>query len=317
MLVDKTQFVKALKLTELVPCKREKLAIVSAEQARPGLQFSGYFTHFAYERMQIIGLAEMTYLDTLAPDLRQARLREFFSYALPCVVICRSMPCPDDIAALAAEQDIPVYGSPQHTTHFQTAAIIYLNRLLAPRETMHGVLIDVHGVGVLLTGESGVGKSEAALELVKRGHQLAADDVVDICRVNENRLVGEAPEMIRHFMEIRGLGIIDIRTMYGIGSVLPAKSIDIVIHLELWRENKEYDRLGLAEEFITILGVKRPHIVMPVRPGRNLAIIVEVAARNWRLNRMGFNAAAELDKRLTEMLQRAQEPQRTPLSEDD
>ena len=302
MLVDKTQFVKALKLTELVPCKREKLAIVSAEQARPGLQFSGYFTHFAYERMQIIGLAEMTYLDTLAPDLRQARLREFFSYALPCLVICRSMPCPDDIAALAAEQDIPVYGSPQHTTHFQTAAIIYLNRLLAPRETMHGVLIDVHGVGVLLTGESGVGKSEAALELVKRGHQLAADDVVDICRVADDRLVGESPEMVRHFMEIRGIGIIDIRAMYGVGSVIISKSIDMVIHMEKWDSSKEYDRLGLTEETVTILGVKVPYQTMPVRPGRNLAIIIEVAARNLSLKRMGYSAAHELDRRLNELI---------------
>ena len=302
MLVDKTQFVKALKLTELVPCKREKLAIVSAEQARPGLQFSGYFTHFAYERMQIIGLAEMTYLDTLAPDLRQARLREFFSYALPCLVICRSMPCPDDIAALAAEQDIPVYGSPQHTTHFQTAAIIYLNRLLAPRETMHGVLIDVHGVGVLLTGESGVGKSEAALELVKRGHQLAADDVVDICRVADDRLIGESPEMVRHFMEIRGIGIIDIRAMYGVGSVIVSKSIDMVIHMEKWDSSKEYDRLGLTEETVTILGVKVPYQTMPVRPGRNLAIIIEVAARNLSLKRMGYSAAHELDRRLNELI---------------
>ena len=164
------------------------------------------------------------------------------------------------------------------------------------------MLVDVYGVGVLLTGESGVGKSEAALELVKRGHQLAADDVVDICRVSDDRLVGEAPEMVRHFMEIRGIGIIDIRAMYGVGSVILSKSIDMVIHMEKWDSSKEYDRLGLTEETVSILGVKVPYQVMPVKPGRNLAIIIEVAARNLSLKRMGYSAAHELDRRLNEMI---------------
>jgi HPr kinase/phosphorylase len=226
------------------------------------------------------------------------------------------MPCPPVLAELAAKRDVPVYQTAVVTTRFFMSAINFLSARLAPRVTRHGVLVDVYGVGVLLTGESGVGKSEAALELVKRGHQLVADDVVDICRVAENRLVGEAPEMVRHFMEIRGLGIIDIRAMYGVGAVVPTKSIDIVIHLELWRDNKEYDRLGLSEEFITVLGVKLPYIVMPVRPGRNLAIIIEVAARNWRLKRMGYNAAAELDNRLTEMLQRSREEEPSSLPEE-
>ena len=168
--------------------------------------------------------------------------------------------------------------------------------------TRHGVLVDVYGVGVLITGESGVGKSEAALELVKRGHQLVADDVVDICKVSDTRVIGECPEMVRHFMEIRGIGIIDIRAMYGIGAVLHSKSIDLVMHMEKWVEGKEYDRLGLSEEYITILGVKVPHQIMPVRPGRNLAIIIEVAARNLSLKRSGYSAAHELDRRLNEMI---------------
>ena len=190
------------------------------------------------------------------------------------------------------------------TTKFTFNAINFLNRRLAPRITRHGVLVDVYGVGVLLTGESGVGKSEAALELVKRGHQLVADDVVDICRVNDDRLTGEAPEMVRHFMEIRGIGIIDIRAMYGIGSVIVNKTIDLVMHMEQWIEGKEYDRLGLTEETITILGVKVPHQIMPVRPGRNLAIIIEVAARNLSLKRLGYSAAHELDRRFTDMIAR-------------
>lgn len=179
---------------------------------------------------------------------------------------------------------------------------MYLNRELAPHVTRHGVLVDVYGIGVLLTGESGVGKSEAALELVKRGHQLAADDVVDICRVADDRLIGESPEMVRHFMEIRGIGIIDIRAMYGVGSVILSKSIDMVIHMEKWDSAKEYDRLGLTEETTTILGVKVPYQIMPVKPGRNLAIIIEVAARNLSLKRMGYSAAHELDRRLNELI---------------
>ncbi|HML48828.1 MAG TPA: hypothetical protein PKE04_18970 [Clostridia bacterium] len=163
------------------------------------------------------------------------------------------------------------------------------------------------GVGVLLTGDSGVGKSESALELVRRGHQLVADDVVDICRVADNRLVGEAPEMVRHFMEIRGIGIINIRSMYGIGSVVQTKSIDLVVHLEMWVKDREYDRLGLREEYMTIMGVKVPMIVIPVQPGRNLAIVLEVAARNFQLKRMGYNAAAELDKRLVEMISKGKD----------
>ena len=250
--------------------------------------------------------------------MRRKRLSRYFSYDMPCVVITRDMACPPVMAELARARNVPIYQTAAVTTRFFVSAINYLNSRLAPRVTRHGVLVDVFGVGVLLTGESGVGKSEAALELVKRGHQLVADDVVDICRVSDNRLVGEAPEMVRHFMEIRGLGIIDIRAMYGVGAVVSSKSIDIVIHLELWRENKEYDRLGLAEEFITILDVKLPYSVMPVRPGRNLAIIIEVAARNWRLKRLGYNAAAELDKRLTEMLQNAHGEERLPpLPEED
>lgn len=317
-MITAQDFIETLKLQVLVPGTRKEWDIRTTDLNRPGLQFVGYYDYFAYERPQVVGKAEMSYLESLNEEMQRERLEKYFSYDMPCVVITRGMACPPILEELAKAHNVPVYQTNAVTTRFFASAIIFLNNRLAPRVTRHGVLVDVFGVGVLITGESGVGKSEAALELVKRGHQLVADDVVDICRVAENRLVGEAPEMVRHFMEIRGLGIIDIRAMYGIGSVVSSKSIDIVIHLELWRENKEYDRLGLAEEYITILGTKLPYMVMPVRPGRNLAIIIEVAARNWRLKRMGYNAAAELDNRLTEMLQRSREEERpSPLSEEE
>ncbi len=301
MKIDETKMVEALNLTTLVPTTRKQLQFMSSDQNRPGLQFSGYFNYFANDRMQILGMAEMTYLETLVGEEREARLREYFSADMPCLVICRDIPCPDDMAQMAREHDIPIYSSPMQTTRFQSAAILYLNRLLAPRSTIHGVLIDVHGVGVLLMGDSGVGKSESALELVKRGHQLVADDVVEVTRVTETRLTGEAPEMVRYFMEIRGIGIIDIRAMYGIGAVIQTKTIDLVIHMENWVKERDYDRLGMVEETTEILSVRVPRILLPVKPGRNLAIVIEVAARNYQLRRLGYNAAESLDNRMMEM----------------
>ena len=262
----------------------------------------GFYEHFAYERPQVVGLVEMAYLESLSDELRRERLEQFFSYPIPCVVLCRGMIPADDMMEIARAHDVALLRTELVTTRFVANAMNYLNRMLAPRATMHGVLVDVYGVGVLITGESGVGKSEAALELVKRGHQLVADDAVDVCRVNDNRLTGEAPANIRHFMEIRGIGIIDIKAMYGIGAVLMSKSIDLVIHLEPWKEKKAYDRLGLSQEFTTILDVKVPQLVLPVRPGRNLAIIIEVAARNFSLKSTGYSAAQELDRRLNEMM---------------
>ena len=303
-MIQAKDFAESLQLKELSPSSRKEWDIRTTDLNRPGMQFCGFYEYFAYERPQVIGKVEMTYLEALDPESRRKMLKTYFSYNLPCVVICRGMVPPPDLIEEAAQRDIAVYQTGMVTTKFTFSAIHFLNRRLAPRITRHGVLVDVYGVGVLLTGESGVGKSEAALELVKRGHQLVADDVVDICRVSDDRLTGEAPEMVRHFMEIRGIGIIDIRAMYGVGSVIVNKTIDLVMHMEQWNENKEYDRLGLTEEYITILGVKVPHQIMPVRPGRNLAIIIEVAARNLSLKRLGYSAAHELDRRLTDMIAR-------------
>lgn len=301
-MINASEFIKAMDLTVLCPSHTENWDIRSAELNRPGLQFVGYFDYFAFERPQVIGKVEMAYLDSLSDKTRKERLEKFFTYPVPCIIICRGLRPPDEMLELAAQHRVPILTTEIVTTKFFMKAINYLGRQLAPRSTLHGVLVDVYGIGVLITGESGVGKSETALELVKRGHQLVADDVVDICKVNDSRLVGQSPENIRHFMEIRGIGIIDIKAMYGVSAVLTQKSIDLVIHLEPWKEKKTYDRLGLTEDFTTIMDVRIPQIVLPVRPGRNLAIIVEVASRNFSLKQMGYSAAQELDRRLTEMM---------------
>jgi HPr kinase/phosphorylase len=301
-MIDLKDFASALNLRVLSPSQSDMMKVDAAELNRPGLELVGYYDHFAYERPQVMGNVEMGYLMGLSAEERFEKLKHFFSYQIPCIIICRGHVPPEEMLQLAKTKGLPVYGSSMSTSNFIVAAILYLNRILAPHTTMHAVLVDVYGVGVLITGESGVGKSEAALELVKRGHQLVADDVVDICRVTDNRLVGEAPETVRHFMEIRGIGIIDIRQMYGIGAVLLSKSIDMGIHLELWNDQKEYDRLGLEEQYITIMNVKVPSLVLPVKPGRNLAIIIEVAARNLSLRKLGYSAARELDKRLSDMM---------------
>ncbi len=306
-MVNGKDFTQALSLRVLSPSTRDTWLITSPELNRPGLELTGYYEHFAFERPQVIGNAEMGYLMSLSEAQRRSKLEKFFTYHIPCLVVCRSLTPPEEMLELALENDVPVLGSDESTTRFIVSAIMYLTRALAPHSTLHAVLVDVYGVGVLITGESGVGKSESALELIKRGHQLVADDVVDICRVNDNRLVGESPEAIRHFMEIRGVGIIDIRAMYGISAVLMSKSIDMEIHLEPWVEKKEYDRLGLDEDFSTIMDVKVPKLVIPVKPGRNLAIIIEIAARNLSLKRLGYSAAQELDKRLNDMMNHAME----------
>lgn len=301
-MINVAEFVEALSLNVLSDSSKEQWAISAADLNRPGLQFAGHYDYFPFERPQVIGKVEMTYLEYLEDDVRYERLKHFFSYPLPCVIVCRGMHPPQELLTLAKEHDVPVYGTSWITTKLFVNAIGYLARALAPRSTLHGVLLDVYGVGVLITGESGVGKSEAALELVKRGHQLVADDVVDVCKVTDSRLTGEAPENIRHFMEIRGIGIIDIKAMYGVGAVLRSKSIDLVMHLEPWKEKKEYDRLGLCDEYTSIMDVRMPQITLPVRPGRNLAVVIEVAARNFSLKRMGYSAAQELDRRLNDMM---------------
>ncbi|MGI6705767.1 MAG: HPr(Ser) kinase/phosphatase [Clostridia bacterium] len=295
------EFIRDLNLEVVYPGDRDQILIDTSDLNRPGLQFAGFFDYFAADRIQVVGKVEMTYLEGLSFDTRRERLRRYFQYEIPCVVISRGMDPPPEMIEEAIRYKRPILKSKLDTTKFFNKAINYLDAKLAPRITRHGGLVDVYGVGIMLMGESGIGKSETALELIKRGHRLVADDVVEIKKISDDSLLGEAPETIRHFMEIRGIGIIDIKAMYGAGAVIDSKTIDMVIHLEAWDDNKEYDRLGLIVEYTKILDVQLPELILPVRPGRNLAIIVEVAARNYRLKGMGYNAAQELNKRISQL----------------
>lgn len=309
MLIPIQKFVSEMNLEIITDGGRQEIDLTAMDTNRPGMQFCGVYEYFAAERVQIIGKMEMSYLESLSSETQKEVLDRFMKHPIPCVIVCWGMTIPPFLISEAKEHQVAVFRSKYKTTRLTFQLIMYLNRILAPKITRHAVLMDVYGVGVLITGESGVGKSEAALELIKRGHQLCSDDVVEICRVEEDHLIGQSPEMTRHFMEIRGIGIIDIRAMFGIGSVLVSKAIDMEIHLEKWDSSKEYERFGLNNDTVEILGVNLPYQVMPVKPGRNLAIIIEIAARNLSLKRMGYNAAQELDNRLTQMIQNANQHQ--------
>jgi HPr kinase/phosphorylase len=297
------KFAKDLDLGILYDGDKEDIELTTASVNRPGLQLSGYLHYYATERVQIIGKVEMTYiLEHISEDSIATVMDNMFEAPIPCVIICRGMQVPQALLDSAKKYRRPILTSEAVTTKVILDVITYLEAELSPRITRHGVLVDVNGVGMLLIGESGIGKSETALELVKRGHRLVADDVVEISRVAKDQLVGTAPESIRHFMELRGIGIIDVRQMYGIGSVLISKTIDMVVELEIWDNEKMYDRLGLEEEYMTLLGVKLPYLVVPVRTGRNLGIILEVAASNQQLKALGYNAAKELEKRFSQIM---------------
>ena len=299
-MISPESFAEALSLEVICPAPPSSMHINVADICRPGLQFAGYFDVFANERPQVIGKTEMAYLCSLSEQECDGRLERYFSYRMPCIVIARGMSCPPALLAKAKEHGVPIYSTQEETIAFTSRAISYMSEVLAPKTTRHGVLVEVFGVGVLITGESGVGKSECALELIKRGHLLIADDVVDISRVGR-KLRGESPEVIRDLMELRGIGIVDIKSIFGIGATMRRKSIDIIIHLEAWSPEKDYDRLGTQDKKMDILGICVPLIEIPVRPGRNLAIIVEIAARNWRLKSEGYDAVNELDRRLGRM----------------
>ncbi|HPP36281.1 MAG TPA: HPr(Ser) kinase/phosphatase [Clostridiales bacterium] len=273
------------------------IEITTSDVNRPGLQLSGYMEYFGTDRIQIIGKVEMTYLASLSPQERKKRLDDYFRTGFPCLVIARDQdPFPEMMEA-SEKYSIPILRTKDITSRFMSGLIRYLNVMLAPRISMHGVLVEVYGEGILILGESGVGKSETALELVKRGHRLIADDLVEIRRVSDTTLLGAAPENIRHLIEIRGIGIVDVKHLFGMGAVKMQENINLVIKLELWKEGKMYDRLGLEDHFTDILGISVPSLVIPVRPGRNLAIIVEVAAMNHRQKKMGYNAAKFLSER--------------------
>jgi len=269
---------------------------------RPGLAISGYFNYYPAERLQILGRTEITFLETLSSEVRRERLERLCDDRTPCFIVTRGMQPPVELIEAANAKDIPVLRSNVATTTLLSRITSFLEQRLAPTATIHGVLVDVYGVGMLITGSSGIGKSETALELVKRGHRLVADDAVEIRQTADNRLFGSAPDLIRHLLEIRGLGILNVMTLFGAGAVRTQKNISLVVRLENWEPGKQYDRLGLEEEKIKIIDTEVPLLVVPVRPGRNLAVILEVAAMNFRLKRMGLNAALQFTNRLTEAI---------------
>lgn len=271
--------------------------ITTSDINRPGLQFAGFTNYFAIDRMQIIGKVEMAYLGSLSNANRNSSIKKVFGHKFSCVVITRGLKIYPEILNAAKKYNIIVLRTKVRTSQFIAGLIRFLNLKLAPRTTIHGGLVEVYGEGILILGESGVGKSETALELVKRGHRLIADDVVEIRKVSDKTLLGRAPGIIRYLIEIRGIGIIDVKNLYGVGSIKEMESIDLVIKLEYWREKKEYERLGLSDKFTEILETKVPYLNIPVKPGRNLAIVMEVAAKNNRQKKMGYNAAKELNER--------------------
>lgn len=275
----------------------EEEKITASEMNRPGLQLAGFFDKFAYERLQVLGNVEWNYSNDLPRDIRYNRFERIFEYPIPAMVIARDLEVFPELIELGKKYNRSILRTSCSTTKFINTLINYLDYQLAPSTTVHGVLVEVYGMGILIMGKSGVGKSETALELIKRGHRLVADDVVEIKRV-ENRLSGEAPDLIRHFMEVRGIGILDIERLYGVGAVKKSEFIDLIIELEFWDENKEYDRVGLDEEYMELLNIQIPMLVIPVRPGRNLSMIVEVAARNTRQKKLGYNAAIELNNKI-------------------
>ena len=267
---------------------------------RPALQLTGFFEHFDSERVQIIGYVEYTFLEKMDEEKKREVYKTLLSYKIPCIIFCRNLPPEQMLLDMAVEADVPIFITEKKTSAFTAEIIRWLNVQLAPCISIHGVLVDVYGVGVLIMGESGIGKSEAALELIKRGHRLVTDDVVEIRKVSDETLVGTAPEITKHFIELRGIGIVDVRSMFGVQSIRETQNIDLVITLEDWSRDKEYDRLGLEEEYTEFLGNKVVCHRIPIRPGRNLAIIVESAAVNHRQKQMGYNAAQELYKRVQE-----------------
>ncbi len=276
----------------------EDILISVADVTRPGLQLSGSYDHFGSDRIQLLGNMEMAYLEIQTAEARMQKLDQLMSRGIPCLVISRQHEPYPEMIECSNRYSVPLLRTPEVTSVFMSSLIKYLNVELAPETTLHGVLVEIYGEGLLLLGESGVGKSETAMEIVKRGHRLIADDLVEVRRVSDTTLLGRAPEIIRHLIEIRGLGILDVKELFGVSAVKQQDSIDFVINLELWDERKTYERLGINEEFTEILGIKVPSITIPVRPGRNLAIIVEVAAINFRQKRMGYNAAQALTDRL-------------------
>ena len=299
--VNLEKVIREMKLDRLYYPNKEVL-IDTADLNRPGLQITGFFDYFDPSRIQVFGMVENTYLAGFSSEVRYNSLKRLFEKQISAVILTRNSNASAEMLKLAEEFETPVLRTSQPTSSFTSSLNAYLNVELAPRITRHGVLVEVYGQGVLILGESGVGKSETAVELIKRGHRLVADDAVEIKKVSSKSLIGVSPDIIRHFIEIRGIGIVDVKNIFGMGAVKESEKIDMIIHLEAWEKGKQYDRLGLVDEYTNILGLDIPSLTIPVKPGRNLAVIFEVAAMNNRQKRMGYNAAEELNRRITDQI---------------
>ncbi len=276
----------------------ENILISSNDTNRPGLQFAGFYEYFDNKRIQVMGMMERAYLEGIEPEMRKKRIADLLSYHFPALILTRGQEVLPEMMEVAPNYEIPILRTEESTSVFIAKLLAFLNLQLAPRITRHGVLIEIYGEGVMIMGESGVGKSETAVELVKRGHRLIADDAVEIRKASNITLVGSSPDNIRHFLELRGIGIVNARQLFGIGSVKMSEKIDMVVEMEQWNPEKTYDRMGVDTHYMTILGVKVPLLNIPVKPGRNLAVILEVAAMNNRQKKMGYNAAKDLLRQL-------------------
>ena len=281
-----------------MPETEKPILLTRSDIDRPGLPLTGFFGHFEAARVQVIGKSEYEYLEGFDAIGRMRRLTEYMKRRPVTVIVAHDLPVPEDLLTAARDNNVPLLSTDISTSEIMAAMISYLNVQLAPRTTVHGVLVEVYGEGVLITGDSGIGKSETAIELVKRGHRLIADDAVEIKRVSDRTLVGTAPELIRYYIELRGIGIVDVRRIFGMGAVKDTEKIDMNIHLETWVEGKMYDRFGMESQTTDIMGISVPSTLVPVRPGRNLAIIIEIAAMNNRQKKMGYNTAEEFDNLL-------------------
>ena len=300
--VSISQLMRDLNLEVVYMPEKEEYFVESEDVNRTGLPLAGYFEYFPYERIQIIGKTEYTYFQNISKKEREELLDKFFSYEIPVLIVTRGLEVDKDIIKKAKKYQRIVLSSKSNTTRFINRLSNYLDSKLAPHVTIHGVLVDVYGIGVLIKGESSIGKSETALELIQKGHRLVADDAVEIRKVDESRLVGQAPELLKHYMEIRGIGIIDVKSLYGVGAIKNQKAIDLVIELENWNQKKYYDRLGLDREYEEILGKEIEKLVIPVKPGRNTSMIIEVAAMNFRQKGMGIDAAKEFTEKLSQAI---------------
>lgn len=304
-LSDIAQKLELTNFTESLDLENQLVHV--ADVNRPALQLNGFYDHFEANRIQMIGMVEQAYLNSKSQETRSDIYKKLLSYDIPCVIYCRGFVPEETMVAEALERKIPLLGTDRGTSEFMSELIIELNTILAPITTIHGVLVDVYGEGLLITGESGIGKSEVALELVRRGHRFVADDVVEIRKTNARTLMGKATKVTKHLIELRGIGVIDVKSLFGVECVKEVQKIDFVIKLEDWKKENNYDRLGMVDEYMDILGINVTCHSLPIRPGRNLAVICETAAVNHRQKKMGYNAAQELYRRVQENMSNGQD----------